>query len=166
MKSNGTEDAQTNRRSIRALCPNIIILIEQVTRSWIFWVFCVSDHAFGKEPLTRNLHSRDKSTENTTFVPADGFPGKHTAHLTRLRKSPKNTEVYRCSYRWVSCLRENASIEPRHDSRYFEIRADIFFVLYSPFDAAFGANTRFSSALGAESTLVGDGLLLAGVSYT
>lgn len=33
-----------------------------------------------------------------------------------------------------------------------------------PFDAAFGAYTRFSSGLGAESTLVG--LLLAGVSYT
>lgn len=35
-----------------------------------------------------------------------------------------------------------------------------------PFGAAFGANTRFSSALGTESTLVGDALLLAGASYT
>ncbi|TNN56544.1 hypothetical protein EYF80_033270 [Liparis tanakae] len=35
-----------------------------------------------------------------------------------------------------------------------------------PLDAGFGANTRLSSALGAESPLACDGLLLAGASYT
>lgn len=57
-------------------------------------------------------------------------------------------------------VEEWATLEHREDRRRQAVASA------APFDGALGTNVRFSSALEAESTQEGGGLLLAGASYT
>lgn len=114
-------------------------------------------------------------------VPAGGDFPEHTPYLTRLRKSSWSLERLVCI---DVLIIESAAAFPfqpllilRNKHAYWRAFFSTLSVLIEyiqgwthvpllPFDGALGANTFFSSALAAESTAVGDALLLAGVSYT
>ena len=142
----------------------------------VFWLLNQVD---GKWPLTENCVAEINGWRTPTRSCWRGLPRTHTLSDTseKILLKPRKTCVYRCSYHWVSrsfSLPASLNLNKHAYWRAFFSTLSVLIeyvqgwthVPLLPFDGALGANTFFSSALAAESTAVGDALLLAGVSYT